>query len=451
MAWQYVSRKGGGKGRTNGVQDQLLQSMTAMQNSISQLAQSICTKPPPGSKGQGKGRPPKGQGKGVKTSPGERKSPNLKPEEERAEPTTEEVKCPRCPNTYNWTTRAVCRSCGCKLPQGNVPKSPTSQKSAGPANAKTGGSVSSSGGSSGTYASVVKGEVGPADSPKEEKGTQQKKVESIEKLLATIAKDDPLREDLESQLEQLRAALKDPRNPGARLDSAMAKMRKAKAKVEKCPQEQLRQAEASLKAAHAEEEEANSELKAAQENAVPKSELPPGDAAMQLSSEDTSDLTDMLKQCGLLAVAACEDASEAQAKKLGQSGTLRQPPQNSPGDCKAGEPSSRCETGKQRAYSSGCGEEWWGWVLGGNTTWGSRGPPRALQPPTPKSRRTSESANAPDPARRKGTQRDHERLRNPEPAQCTDAGLADVARGFLPGRPLQFPMGWGVGDELTKS
>ena len=76
----------------------------------------------PGSKGQGKGRPPKGQGKGVKTSPGERKSPNLKPEEERAEPTTEEVKCPKCPNTYNWTTRAVCRSCGCKLPQGNVSK-----------------------------------------------------------------------------------------------------------------------------------------------------------------------------------------------------------------------------------------------------------------------------------------------------------------------------------------
>ena len=314
MEWQTVNRKGGGKGRTNGVQDQLLQSMTAMQNSISQLAQSICTKPPPGSKGQGKGRPPKGQGKGVKTSPGERKSLNLKPAEERADPTTEEVKCPRCPNTYNWTTRAVCRSCGCKLPQGNVPKSLSPPKSAGPANAKTGGNASSSGGSSGTYASVVKGEVGQADSPKEEKGTQQKKVESIEKLLATMVKDDPLREDLESQLEQLRAALKDPRNPGARRDSAMAKMRKAKAKVEKC-QEQLRQAEASLKAAHAEEEEANSELKAAQENAVPKSELPPGDAAMQLSSEDISDLTDMLKQCGLLAVAACEDASEAQAKK----------------------------------------------------------------------------------------------------------------------------------------
>ena len=315
MEWQTVNRKGGGKGWNHGVQDQLMQSMTAMQNSISQLAQSICTRPPPGSKGQGKGKPSKGQGKGVKTSPGERKAPNLKPTEERAEPTTEEVKCPKCPNTYNWTTRVVCRSCGCKLPQGNASKTSPPPKSTGPASVKTGGGASSSGSSSGTsYASVVKGEIGQAENAKEEKNTQQKKAESIEKLLATMDKDDPLREDLESQLEQLRAALKDPRNPGARLDSAMAKLRKAKAKVEKC-HEQLRQAEVSLKAAVAEEEEANSELKAAQENAVPKSELPPGDAAMQLSSDDIADLTDMLQQCGLLAVAACEDASEAQAKK----------------------------------------------------------------------------------------------------------------------------------------
>ena len=315
MEWQTVNRKGGGKGWNHGVQDQLMQSMTAKQSSISQLAQSICTRPPPGSKGQGKGKPSKGQGKGVKSSPGERKSPNLKPEEERAEPTTEEVKCPKCPNTHNWTTRAACRSCGCKLPQGNVPKAPPSQKSAGPASGKTGGGGSSSGASSGTsYASVVKGETGPAETAKEERGTQQKKAESIEKWLAAMDKDDLLREDLESQLEQLRAALKDPRNPGARLDSAMAKMRKAKAKVQKC-EEQLRQAEASLHAAHAEEEEASSELKAAQDNAVPKQqELPPGDATMQLSSEDINDLTDMLKQCGLLAMAACEDASEAHAK-----------------------------------------------------------------------------------------------------------------------------------------
>ena len=47
-----------------------------------------------------------------------------------------------------------------------------------------------------------------------EKGTQQKKADSLEKLIATMAADDPLREDLETQLERLRAALKDPCNPG---------------------------------------------------------------------------------------------------------------------------------------------------------------------------------------------------------------------------------------------
>ena len=281
MAWQYVSRKGGGKGRNSGVQDQLLQSMTAIACPI-HLHQASPVK-----QGTRKGQTSQGQGKEVKSSPGERKSPNLKPEEERAEPTTEEVKCPKCPNTYNWTTRVVCRSCGCKLPQGNVPKAPSPQKSVGPANVKTGGGGSSSGASSGTsYASVVKGETGPAETMKEEKGIQQK-AESIEKWLAAMDKDDPLREDLESQLEQLRAALKDPRNPGARLDSAMAKMRKAKAKVQKC-EEQLRQAEASLKSA--------------QENAAEEEE--------------------MLKQCGLLAVAACEDASEAQAKRPEQDLTI---------------------------------------------------------------------------------------------------------------------------------
>ena len=125
MEWQIVSRKGGGKGWNQGVQDQLLQLMTAMQNSISQLAQSMNPRLPPGSKGQGKGKPPNGQGKGAPSSPGERKNPNLKPVEDRAEKTTEEVKCPKCPNTYNWTTRLVCRSCGCKLPQGTSPKHPS--------------------------------------------------------------------------------------------------------------------------------------------------------------------------------------------------------------------------------------------------------------------------------------------------------------------------------------
>ena len=296
------------------------------------------------------------------------------------------------------------------------------QKSAGPASVKTGGGGSSSGASSGTsYASVVKGETGPAETAKEEKGTQQKKAESIEKWLAAMDKDDPLREDLESQLEQLRAAFKDPRNPGARLDSAMAKMRKAKAKVQKC-EEQLRQGEASLYAAHAEEEEASSELKAAQENAVPKQpELPPGDAAMQLSSENINDLTDMLKQCGLLATAACEDASEAHAKKArtGPYNCPQKTPREIPNKSSFGG-----KIGKQRQHSAGCGEEWWGWIVGRDTPWGSRGPPRAIPPPTTKPSRPCAANTPPDSARRTNRpQRDSEGHGDTEPAQCADARL----------------------------
>ena len=324
---------------------------------------------------------------------------------------------------------------------------PPPPKSTGPASVKTGGGGSSSGASSGTsYASVVKGETGPAENAKEEKNTQQKKAESIEKLLATMDKDDPLREDLENQLEQLRAALKDPRNPGARLDSAMAKMRKAKAKVEKC-QEQLHQAEAPLKAAHAEEEEANSELKAAQENAVPKSELPPVDAAMQLSSEDISDLTDMLKQCGLLAVAACEDASEAQAKKA-RVGPYDNPRKTPREIAKLANPALVARLANsmhilQDAVKSG-GD--------GSLEETQPGDPEALRglspPATSKSCRTSDSTDTPEPARRERTQRNHERHRNPEPAQCTDAGLvppreslvpADKVHLQSPGRALRKP------------
>ena len=249
MAWQYVSRKGGGKGRTNGVRDQLLQSMTAMQNSISQLAQSICTKPPPGSKGQGKGRPPKGQG---------RKSPNLKHEEERAEPTTEEVKCPKCPNTHNWTTRVVCRSCGCKLPKGNVSKAPPSQKSAGPASVKTGGGGSSSGASSGTsYASVVKGEAGPAENAKEEKGHPAKESRINREMVGGHGQRRPSPRGPRKPARTAPSCLERPSKPGSETrfshgQNAQSQGQGAEARRTTPP------AEASLYAAHAEEEEAES-------------------------------------------------------------------------------------------------------------------------------------------------------------------------------------------------
>ena len=146
--------------------------MTAMQNSISQLAQSMQTRPSPGSKGQGNGKPPKGQGKGTQPSPGERKNPNLKPVEEHAMRTTEEIKCLNCP-THNWTTRSVCRSCGHKLLQGNSHKTPPTRMNPGQASAKPG-----EGGPS--FASVAKRETGPAENPKK-KRTPSKKRQSPSK------------------------------------------------------------------------------------------------------------------------------------------------------------------------------------------------------------------------------------------------------------------------------
>ena len=123
-------------------------------------------------KGQGKGKTPKGQGKG----PGERKNPNLKPLSERATPTMAH---------------------GHKFFPGSSHKSPPSQKSPGRDNAKQGGGGPSS------FAAVVKEDTGPAENPKEETDTQQKKAESLERLLATLAADNPLRENLENQFELL--------------------------------------------------------------------------------------------------------------------------------------------------------------------------------------------------------------------------------------------------------
>ena len=199
-------------------------------------------------------------------------------------------------------------------------------------------------------------------------------------------------------------------------------MRKAKAKVQKC-EEQLRQAEASLYAAHAEEEEASSELKAAQENAVPKQqELPPGDAAMQLSSEDINDLTDMLKQCGLLAMAACEDASEANAKKA-RTGPYGCPKKTPREIAKLANPALVARLANsvnilQDAVKSG-GD--------GSLDETIFGDPEALRglspPPTTKPSRS-------EPARRASRpQRDDQRHGHTEPAQRTDERLNQSSPG----------------------
>ena len=277
-------------------------SLAAMQQSITQLTQAIGQTLTPQGKGQGKGSA-KGQGKGNAKPPGARKAENLKPHSERASPTVEEVSCIKC-KAYNWTSRCVCRSCGTALPQGN--KAVTPPPSSGPATVKSGGASSSSVASSGlSYAAVAKGAPGQAEPKTDEKAVKTQKADKLEALLATLDPKDPLREDLQPQLDQLRNDLRDPRQPGARLDSAVAKKRKAEAKVAKC-EEALRQAEESLRVAKEENTAADSELKAAREAASPTPPPPAhpqAAASLTLSSDDMAGLTNMLQQCGLLAVA----------------------------------------------------------------------------------------------------------------------------------------------------
>ena len=223
--------------------------------------------PEPCSPGEGPGqREDQGSGKGP-TSLGEGKAPNLKPLSERATPTVEEVSCTRC-KAHNWTSQCVCRSCGTPLPQGNSQPQPHLTPT-GQAKMSSGVPSSSSLASSGlSYAAVAKGTTGQADPKKDDKTVLAQKADKLENLLATLDDTDPLREDLQPQLDQLRRDLRDPRQPGARLDSAVAKQKKAKAKVA-CCEEALPQAEDSLWLAREERAAADSELKAAREAAAP--------------------------------------------------------------------------------------------------------------------------------------------------------------------------------------
>ena len=87
----------------------------------------------------------------------------------------------------------------------------------------------------------------------------------------------------------------------------------------KC-EEALRQAEESLRLAREENTAADSELKAAREAASPTpppQAHPQGAAGLTLSSDDMAGLTNMLQQCGLLAVAVqgTEEENEGGGKR----------------------------------------------------------------------------------------------------------------------------------------
>ena len=321
MSWTVVQGKGRGRKGASGVGA----SLAAMQNSFTQLAQAIGQTLTPQGKGQGKGI---GQGPGERqceTSPGARKGRKFETSLRKSQSDCRGGQL--ASNAKPTIGRAVVCAVhvATALPQGNKTITPPPHSHlARPLTKCWGCPSSSSVASSGlSYAAVTKGATGQADPKKDDKTVLAQKADKLEHLLATLDETDPLREDLQPQLDQLRKDLRDPRQPGARLDSAVAKQKKAEAKVARC-EEALRQAEDSLRLAREERAAADSELKAAREAAAPAPApptLPQGDAGLRLSSEDMVGLTDMLKQCGLLAVAA-QEAQEQQ--ELGE-GTGKRP------------------------------------------------------------------------------------------------------------------------------
>ena len=250
--------------------------------------------PPQGrsvSKGMGKG---KGLGKGRGASQGPapnppapppqgpaRRAPNLKPLEDRATPTVVEIKCSRC-QAYNWTTRSVCRSCQTPLARPQGVSNAVTQSA--PAAAKASGTVPGK-----SYAQAAAGVASQSVLLLDKEALSKRQAE-LETVVATLPEDSPLKEELGTQLEVVKDKLRDPRQPGARLDSAAASLKKATARREKA-EETLKQAQEALENARLEETRAQKELEEAKKAAAPppQPEQPP-EGAVSLSSADVEGL-----------------------------------------------------------------------------------------------------------------------------------------------------------------
>ena len=96
-----------------------------------------------------------------------------------------------------------------------------------------------------------------------------------------------LKTELSTQLDSVKEKLKDPRQPGARLDSATAGVKKATARREKA-EETLKQAQEALEQARLQETRAIQELEAAAAPPPPPETPPPG--SVSLSSDDVAGL-----------------------------------------------------------------------------------------------------------------------------------------------------------------
>ena len=269
MAWQEV-HKGRGKGGS-GVEA----SLAAMQNSIAQLAASISNTCTP----QGKGAPPQGKGQGKGGGKG-----NVKGGAQGGKPQT----LLREGHTHHEGNQ-VCGLPVLQLDHTQRVQILWSETAPGATHPETRPTVPGTGAQQPGCAFLLlcgiiwfvirqccQG-VHQADGKEKDKAMMTQKAERLAHILATLPESDPLREDLQSQLDQLRNDLRDPHQPGAGLDSAIANQRKAEAKVQK-RKETLNQAEGALQSAQEEKTASDSELKAAQAAATtapPPPEPPP--------------------------------------------------------------------------------------------------------------------------------------------------------------------------------
>ena len=259
--------------------------------------------PSQGSKGKGKGKgqakpKPKGASQGAppptNTTPASsegpaRRRPNLKPNEERATPTLIEIKCQKC-QAYNWTSRELCRSCEtplARLPGISTSSTPPLQPVAKPVGITPGKS----------YADAAAGSPPASQSvlALDKEGLSKRQAE-LETVIGTLPDESPLKTELSTQLDSVKEKLKDPRQPGARLDSATAGLKKATARREKA-EETLKQAQEALEQARLQETRAAQELedaKAAAAPPPPPETPPPG--SVSLSSDDVAGLISFFQE-----------------------------------------------------------------------------------------------------------------------------------------------------------
>ena len=246
-------------------------------------------KPKPKPQGASQGAPPPPTTASASSEGPARRRPNLKPNEERATPTLIEIKCQKC-QAYNWTSRELCRSC--ETPLARLPGiSTSSSSSAQPAARPLGITPGKS------YADAAAGSPPASQSvlTLDKEGLSKRQAE-LETVIGTLPDESPLKTELSTQLDSVKEKLKDPRQPGARLDSATAGVKKATARREKA-EETLKQAQEALEQARLQETRAIQELedaKAAAAPPPPPDNPPPG--CVSLSSDDVEGLISFFQE-----------------------------------------------------------------------------------------------------------------------------------------------------------